>query len=72
MAEAFFLFILIVPVSVLTFLAPREMMSFGSRWQYDTEPVYSKEAILYAKIASAFIAVVLTLNLVVSIINAFR
>ncbi|WP_060204812.1 hypothetical protein [Sporosarcina koreensis] len=72
MAEAIFLFILFVPVSVLTFLAPREMMLLGKRWQYDSEPEFSREAILYAKITSAIAAVLFTLILVVSIINAFR
>lgn len=72
MAEAIFMFILFVPVSVLTFLAPREMMLFGNRWQYDTEPEFSREAILYTKVTSAIIAIMFTLNLVVSIINAFR
>ncbi|MGN7388894.1 hypothetical protein [Sporosarcina sp. SAFN-015] len=72
MAEAIFLFILFVPVSVLTFLAPREMMLFGKRWQYDGEPEFSKGAILYTKITSAIVAVVFTWILVVSIINAFR
>jgi hypothetical protein len=72
MAQAIFAFILFVPVSVLTFFAPREMMLLGRRWQYDAEPEFSREAILYTKIASAILAVVFTLNLVVHIINAFR
>ncbi|MCM3712370.1 hypothetical protein [Sporosarcina luteola] len=72
MAEAIFMFILFVPIGVLTFLAPREMMLLGKRWQYDSEPEFSKEAILYTKITSAFVVGVFTLILVISIINAFR
>lgn len=72
MAEAIFMFILFVPISVLTFLAPREMMLLGKRWQYDSEPEFSREAILYTKITSAIVVVVFTLILVISIINAFR
>ena len=72
MAEAIIAFILIVPVSVLTFFAPREMMLLGRRWQYDAEPEFSRGAILYTKIGSAILAIVFTSILVGSIINAFR
>ena len=72
MAEAIIAFILIVPVSVLTFFAPEEMMLLGRRWQYNGEPELSRGAILYTKIGSAILTVVFTSILVVSIVNAFR
>ncbi|MDN4609208.1 hypothetical protein [Sporosarcina highlanderae] len=71
MAEAIFLFILFVPLSVLTFFAPEETM-LRSRWQYDQEPEFSREAILIIKILSAVVVILSTLNLIINIINAFR
>ncbi|WP_339252639.1 hypothetical protein NSQ43_02190 [Sporosarcina sp. FSL W8-0480] len=62
MAEAIFMFILFIPVSVLMFFAP----------QYEQEHEFSPEATLVIKISDAIIAIEVTLNLIVNIINIFR
>lgn len=62
MAEAIFMFILFIPVSVMMFFAPN----------FEQESEFSPGAILVIKITSAFIAILVTFDLIVNIFNVFR
>ena len=72
MAQAILLFIIVAPLGVMTFLAPREMMMFGQRWQYEEEPLFTEEAILWTKIGAAVSVILVTIVLLASIVQALR